>query len=87
MTDRPPIRVSAGWAVEDLEAKPGHTAIKSPSGVVTIDFKMRVYRSGLSTTGRPLNTKMYGGYGWRAELIKDAVEWLSTAVNRNGEQP
>lgn len=72
------ITLPDGWSIESEDAST--VVIKATKGYsnvfVTVDLKMRVYRGGLVTTGRPLSPKSYGGRGWREELIDDAITWL-----------
>jgi len=78
MSNMKNITIPDGWSIDSEDAST--VVIKAPQGYsavyVTIDIKMRVYRAGFRTTGRPLSPKSYGGRGWREELINDAITWL-----------
>jgi hypothetical protein len=82
MKSKPTLSLPPGWTSEDLADRPGFTLIRAPHGSVMVDYKMRVYRAGSATTGRPLNTKMYGGRGWREQLAMDAIAWLVALERR-----
>lgn len=45
-------------------------------GCVTINIKRRAFACGLGGFINPRSTKKYTGRGWKAEIIKDAVEYL-----------
>ncbi len=65
-----------GWEFEVVRG--GFTLINRVGfGYVTIDWSKRGFRSGYSSHGSLTSTKKYTGRGWRAELTKDAVAWLS----------
>lgn len=77
--------VPDGWLLEGLPAQPDFALLSTPppcSYFVTIDFRMRGFRSGYTTIGRLVgeewNTKRkkYGGRGWKQTLVNDAVEKL-----------
>ena len=77
--------VPEGWLLEGLPSQPDFALLSTPppcSYFVTIDFRLRGFRSGYSTTGRLVGEewnkkrKKYGGRGWKQELIDDAVTKL-----------
>jgi hypothetical protein len=44
---------------------------------VTIDWKPRVTRPGLTITGRPINKTVYRGRHWQQRMVDDAIAWLT----------
>jgi len=50
--------------------------------MATVDFRLRGFRTGYSTTGRLVGEgwnarrKKYGGRGWRQAVVDDAVAHL-----------
>lgn len=79
------LRVPEGWTIKPLERQPDHALVSTPSPgryMATIDFRLRGFRTGYSTTGRLVgeewNTrrKKYGGRGWRQQVVDDAVSHL-----------
>jgi len=76
------LRVPEGWTLEALPRDPDHVLLSTPppgSYVVTIDFRLRGFRTGYCTTGllvgEAWNTKRkkYGGRGWQQKIVDDAV--------------
>lgn len=43
-------------------------------GYVTIDWKLRVFRAGLTWQGKPC-CKSHAGRGWQQRLVDDAVDY------------
>lgn len=75
--------VPEGWTAEKLSSI-GQALIKSPDHLmVTVDFRLRGFRSGLVTTGRMTSTKTYNGRGWKQLLVNDAVQHLVDVVKRS----
>ena len=67
-----------GWTIEHRD---GYAVLRHPNtmgGCVTIDWSCRGFRGGYSTDGRLTSSKTYRGRGWREELVRDAVAWLSS---------
>jgi hypothetical protein len=88
---KPPdqLRIPDGWTFETLDRLPDHLLLSTPSPLrymVTIDFHMRGYRNGYSTTGQLVGEKWnkprkkYRGRGWKQELVDDAVAHLQTLL-------
>lgn len=48
-------------------------------GCITVDFKNRQFRLGVSIFGNN-GTKKYLGRGWRGLLVKDAIEYLKEVI-------
>lgn len=78
------VYLPAGWKREDLADTPGFSLYTEPQfgGMVTVDYKARAYRLGMSRHGPVASTKQYGGRGWRDALEQDATACLYAAVNR-----
>ena len=78
-----------GWTLEPLERQPDHALLSTPSPrsyMATVDFRLRGFRSGYSTTGRLVGDewnkrrKKYGGRGWKQALVDDAVAHLQEVL-------
>lgn len=89
MTD---LRVPDGWTQEQLERQPDHVLITTPLPsrfFVTVDFRLRGFRTGLRTTGKLVGeewnklSKKYNGRGWKQELVDDAVTYLQKIVEES----
>jgi hypothetical protein len=83
------LRIPDGWTFEDLPRQPDHMLLSTPSPglyMVTIDFRLRGFRTGYSTTGRLVGEewnkkrKKYSGRGWRQEIVNDAVAHLQEVL-------
>ena len=81
----PDLCVPDGWTLESLERRPDYALLSTPSPrsyMATVDFRLRGFRSGYSTTGRLVGDewnkrrKKYGGRGWKQVLVDDAVAHL-----------
>lgn len=79
------LRIPEGWTIEPLERRPDYALITTPSPLrymATVDFRLRGFRSGCSTTGRLFGEewnkkpKKYVGRGWKQVLVDDAVAHL-----------
>lgn len=79
------LQIPEGWMFESNEQDPDHLVINTPPPgrySVTLDFRLRGFRQGYSTTGLLVgerwNTKRkkYGGRGWKQTLVDDAVASL-----------
>ena len=77
--------VPEGWLLEGLPSQPDFALLSTPPlccYFVTIDFRMRGFRNGYTTTGRLVgedwNTKRkkYGGRNWKQALVDDAAAEL-----------
>ena len=75
--------IPAAWKREELSDVPAVAVYTEPryGGMVTVDYKARVFRLGLMRQGRVNSTKQYGGRGWRERLEQDATAYLHSAVN------
>lgn len=78
-------RIPAAWEMNPSGAGDRYLEITGydPNGCrgyVTVDWLTRTYRLGLSTSGRPSNTKTYTGRGYRQTLVDDAVAALRAAT-------
>jgi len=82
------LRIPEGWTIEPLERQPDHALISTPPPrryMATVDFRLRGFRGGYSTTGRLVGEewnkprKKYGGRGWRQAIVDDAVAHLREA--------
>lgn len=71
-----------GWSVSPLdEGSKVHVVIQSPHLVsVTVDFKARGFRAGMTSTGRLTSEGTYGGLAWKQKLVAAAVRWLDQLV-------
>ena len=83
------LRIPDGWTIEMLPRTTDHALISTPSPLslmVTIDFKLRGFRMGYSTTagmvGEAWNKKRkkYGGRNWKQVLVDDAVAHLQEVL-------
>lgn len=81
--------IPEGWTLEPLERQPDHVLVSTPSPSrysVTLDFKLRGFRGGYSTTGRLVGEewnkkrKKYGGRGWKQAIVDDAVVYLQKVL-------
>ena len=77
--------IPEGWTLEALPRSTDHVLLSTPSPgscMVTIDFKIRGFRTGYSTTSRIVGDewnkkrKKYGGRNWKQVLVDDAVTYL-----------
>lgn len=73
----------ASWGREEITYAPHCVVYTEPryEGHVTVDYKARVFRLGISTTGPANSTKQYVGRGWKRALELDATACLHAAVN------
>lgn len=88
LTGEPPLEgfiVPEGWTLEGLPRQPDQALLSTPPPqryMVTIDFRMRGFRNGYSTTGMLVGEawnqkrKKYNGRGWKQQLVDDAVAKL-----------
>jgi hypothetical protein len=76
------LRIPDGWTLEELPGQPDHALLSTPTPgryMATIDFRLRGFRTGYSTTGRVVGEewnkrrKKYGGRGWQQAIVDDAV--------------
>lgn len=83
------LSIPEGWTLEALERQPDHALLSTPSPgryMVTIDFRLRGFRSGYSTTGMLVGEawnqkrKKYNGRGWKQQLVDDAVVALRAVL-------
>ena len=66
-----------GWTSEPAGSL--LTMIRHPAGyMVTIDWRMRVFRGGLTSIARPASTAKYAGRGWQQRIVADAIAWLES---------
>ena len=77
--------VPDGWLLEGLPEQPDFALLSTPppcSYFVTLDFRLRGFRTGYSTTGMLVGEtwnkkrKKYGGRGWKQGIINDGVAHL-----------
>jgi hypothetical protein len=82
-------RIPEGWTLLPLERQPDYallTTSPSPSYMATIDFRLRGFRGGYSTTGMLVGEawnkkrKKYGGRGWKQAIVDDAVAHLQEVL-------
>lgn len=74
----------AGWKREEFPDWPDFALYTEPQfgGMVTVDYKVRGFRLGMSRHGPQSGThNSYAGRGWRRELEVDATAHLFAAVN------
>ena len=83
------LRIPQGWTLEPLERQPDYALLSTGAPVrymATVDFRLRGFRSGYSTTGRLFGEewnkrrKKYGGRGWKQTLVDDAVAHLQEVL-------
>ena len=83
------LRIPEGWTLEPLERQPDYALLSTPSPrsyMATVDFRLRGFRSGYSTTARCVGEewnkprKKYGGRGWKQTLVDDAVAHLQEVL-------
>lgn len=82
------VRIPEGWQFKQLKPeKLGCYLLTTPSTrppvlMATVDFRRRVFRGGLTVTGRAAVeiTAFYTGRGWRQRLVDDAMAWLEINV-------
>jgi hypothetical protein len=75
------VTLPTGWTVERWGRADDQTYVIKAApeerlGSVTIAFKSRVFRRGISITGPGIATKPYKGRNWRMSLVADAVRDL-----------
>lgn len=87
-TPTPAFRIPDGWMLEALPYSAHQMLLSTPppGGMVTIDFQLRGFRGGCSSTGGFVGEKRtkrggsarkaYEGRGWKQVLVDDAVAWL-----------
>ena len=92
MTETPmvhDVRIPEGWTLEPLERQPDYVLLSTPSPrryMATVDFRLRGFRSGYSTSGRLVGEegngrrKKYGGRGWKQAIVDDAVAHLQEVL-------
>lgn len=73
--------IPKGWTMEPI---PDAECFLIAAGtlMVTVDFRRRCARAGLTSFGRTISARKYVGHGWRKVLVRDAVEWLTGIANR-----
>lgn len=50
-------------------------------GMVTVDFRRRVFSPGMSFNNRaPTSTESYAGRAWQERIVNDAVKWLDAVM-------
>lgn len=83
------LRIPEGWTLEPLERRPDYALLSTAPPVrymATVDFRLRGFRSGHSTSGRLLGEewnkprKKYGGRGWKQAIVDDAVAHLQEVL-------
>lgn len=77
------MKIPDGWTLEVDGYCKGYDVLSTPGPVrysATLDWKNRVFRSGMSRTGRGSNTKTYVGRGWRQALLDEAVASLAVLL-------
>lgn len=83
------LHIPVGWTLEPLPRQPDYVLLSTPaprSYMTTVDFRLRGFRSGYSTTGRLVGDewnkrrKKYGGRGWKQALVDDAVAHLQEVL-------
>ena len=83
------LRIPEDWALEPLERRPDYALLSTPSPrsyMATVDFRLRGFRSGYSTSGRLVGEewnkcrKKYGGRGWKQAIVDDAVAHLAEVL-------
>ena len=72
-------RIPEGWTAEPAfdvpQLRDRYLLLRHPDltvGMVTIDWKLRVFRFGCATTMPPNSVKKYGGRGWQQAIVDDA---------------
>lgn len=76
--------IPIGWTVDHYTpGKPGdHLVVRAGHlGYVTLDFKRRGFRLGVSISGPTVGDATYTGAGWRDRLVADAVTALAAPRN------
>lgn len=80
-----PLRIPDGWTLESHQARDVLILHAQAIGFVTICFKQRGFRVGISASGSFVGDKWtrsgyerkaYAGRGWRQALVDDAVAHL-----------
>ncbi len=83
------LRIPEGWTLEPMERMPDYALLCTPSParyMATIDFRLRGFRSGYSTSGRMVTEewnkprKKYGGRGWKQAIVDDAAAHLQEVL-------
>lgn len=79
-----------GWTSEEPKHWPDLVYVERPretgGGAVSLDFKLRVWDSGIQCPRRfpsSVEKKQYGGRNWKRQMVKDACEWLEMVMTRN----
>lgn len=82
--------VPEGWSVEHAKSWPDVVYIERPydagGGAVSLDFKLRVWDSGIQCPRRfpaSVEKKQYGGRNWKRQMVEDASKWLEMVMTRN----
>lgn len=70
------LKLPDGFSIEVDGYGIGFDLIKSRLGLVTIDWRERCFRAGITTIGQRINPREYKGAGWRQMLVNDVVTWL-----------
>jgi len=83
------LRIPESWTLEPLERRPDYALLSTPSPrqyMATVDFRLRGFRSGYSTTGRLFGEewnkrrKKYDRRGWKQAIVDDAVAHLQEVL-------
>lgn len=83
--------IPQGWTSGLYGFRPDLIVVERPrdaqgfAGAVTIDFKRRVFASGVDPYGNfPSGWagRDYKGRGWRLKLVTDACEWLEGVMSK-----
>ena len=82
--------IPEGWTLEPLPRQSDYMLLTTtPSPVrymATVDFRLRGFRSGYSTSGRLFGEecnkprKKYSGRGWKQAIVDDAVAHLQEVL-------
>ena len=83
------LRIPEGWTIEPLKRQSDYALITTSPPVrymATVDFRLRGFRSGYSTSGLLVGEawnkrrKKYIGHGWKQKLVDDAVAHLQEVL-------
>jgi hypothetical protein len=66
-----------GWSFEYFpEWECGVFSAPAKAGLVTVDYKQRAFRTGMTFRGRNDSEQEYAGRGWKRRLEADAIVYL-----------
>jgi hypothetical protein len=83
MPDLSEFTLPDGWTLEPIDYEPNMLVVRTPDPfplMVTVDFAMRGFRNGFSTSRRLDSEGTYTGRGWRKALVAAAIRHLDDVL-------